>query len=174
MSFMGNNNGSVGDLFSAGGGMPGVAKSLVGGLYGGMQAVDDNKQGFYMPQFSWKGNGLADQKFSYVPFPKKQRKWGSLGDAFMSGVKNLNSNQQSQQLGTIGQSVYDNILGQSGDLGLGTIGNSVATSVNPNIFTNITGSSTPMFNGLNTSGFSGIGDSIINSLGTSGLGLLAI
>ena len=174
MSFMGNNNGSVGDLFSAGGGTTGVAKDLIGGLYGGMQAVDDNKQGFYMPQFSWKGNGLADQKFSYVPFPKKQRKWGSLGDAFMSGVKNLNSNQQSQQLGTIGQSVYDNILGQSGDLGLGTIGNSVATSVNPNIFTNITGNSTPMFNGLNTTGFSGIGDSIINSLGTSGLGLLAI
>lgn len=173
MNFL-NNNGSVGDLLGAGEGKTNIAKNLVGGLYGGMQAVDDNKQGFYMPQFSWRGNGLADQKFNYVPYPRRQRKWGSLGDAFMSGSKNLNDNQQSTQLGTIGQSVYDNILGKSGDLGLGTIGNPVATSVNPNIFTNITGSSTPMFNGLNTSEFSGIGDSIINSLGSSGLGLLAI
>ena len=92
----------------------------------------------------------------------------------MSEGKNSDDNQQSPQLGTIGQSVYDNILGQSVDLGLGTIGNSVATSVNTNIFTNITGNSTPMFNRLNASGFSGIGNSIINSLGDSGLGLLAI
>ena len=69
-----NKNTSVGDLLGASGGETNIAKSLTGGLFGGMQAIDDNKQGFYMPQFSWKGNGLADQKFSYVPYQRRKRK----------------------------------------------------------------------------------------------------
>ena len=174
MSFMENNNGSVGDLLGAGGGLGGVAKNLLGGIYGGMQARDDRNLGFYMPQFSWRGNGLADQKFNYIPYPRKQTKWGSNGDSMMSMMKNLNkptSTSDFSTLGTIGKYALNNVLGGSDgyDSNLGVIGSNIFNSLGSNKYNTINDnmSSGIFSNKYNNNSSSGIDfGNILNTIGS--------